>query len=212
MWQDSHALITPNTVAGPLNGGMFAADKSVEKRAREGGPIRVAMVGSGPLARVIALQLATDLPEVRLVAIADDDLEAARGVSAAAGMPAPRVIESPFGLGAAIRAGECAVTQQWGLLCESDEIDAVIEAAGVPARAVGVIQLASAAGKHVISTSVEAGEGTPDMPARPADRVEIVSVEVDATNFFDIVRDEDEGKALASPETGDRQRRPGAQA
>jgi predicted homoserine dehydrogenase-like protein len=85
MWQGSHALITPNIGAGPLNGSMHAAKRIVEERARKGGQIRVAMVGAGALARVIALQLATDLPEVRLVAIADRDLNAARGVYAAAG-------------------------------------------------------------------------------------------------------------------------------
>lgn len=191
---------------------MFAADRIMEERAREGGPIRVAMVGSGPLARVIALQLATDLPDVRLVAIADDDLEAARSVCAAAGLPASRIIESSFGLCSAIRAGECAVTQQWGLLCESDEIDAIIEAADAPARAAEVIRVASETGKHVIPTSVESGESAPDMPLRPTDRVEIVPVEVDATNFFDIVRAEDEGGAIAAPETGDRHQRPAAQA
>ena len=212
MWQDSHALITPNVAAGPLNGGMFATDKIMEERAREGGPIRVAMVGSGPLARVIALQLATDLPDVRLVAIADDDLEAARSVCVAAGMPASRIIESSFGLCAAIRAGECAVTRQWGLLCESDEIDAIIEATDVPARAVDVIRLASETGKHVIPTSAEPEESARDVPPRPTDRVEIVPIEVDATNFFDIVRPEDDGGSMTSPETGDRHRRPAAQA
>lgn len=189
---------------------MFTIDRFVEERARDGGPIRVAMVGAGPLARVIALQLATDLPDVRLVAIADEDLDAARRVCAAAGMPVPRVIESPFGLSSAIRTGECAVTQKWRLLCESDEIDAVIEAAGSPAMGADVIEAASATGKHVIPTSGDPAEG-PQRTERRPDGIELVRVEVDATNFFDIARPEGE-ETSAAPKTESPDQRPAAQA
>ena len=212
MWQGSHALITPNIAAGPLNGGMHAVDRIVEERAREGGPIRVAMVGAGALARVIALQMATDLPDVSLVAIADQDLNAARSVYAAAGMRVPLVIESPFGLRAAIEAGECVVTQDWRLLCESDEIDAIIEAVAAPTHAVDVIQLASEAGKHVIPTSLEAGDGALESAQQqPAGRIELVPVEVDSTNFFDIARSGDE-RAPAAREEDERHQRPAARA
>lgn len=172
---------------------MSTQNGTFEERAREGGPIRVAMVGAGALARVIALQLATELPEVRLVAIAADDLNAARNVCAAAGMPVPRVIESPFGLCSALGAGECAVTRNWRLLCESDEIDAVIEAADVPAHGEDIIRMASQAGKHVVPTSVSGEDAGRQQPDRPADRIELVRVEVDATNFFDIARADEDG-------------------
>lgn len=205
MWQDSHALITPNIAAGPLNGGMFSVDRIVEERVRDGGPIRVAMVGAGPLARVIALQLATDLPEVRLVGIADDDLDAARHLCAAAGMPVPRVVESRFGLCSAIRAGDCAITQDWRLLCESEEIDAVIEATDAAAHASDAVRIAAESGKHVIPTSVTPDDNERD-PAR--DRIELVPVRVDATNFFDIVRSDDEGP----PGAFEADRRPSAPA
>lgn len=189
---------------------MFTAERIVEERAREGGPVRVAMVGAGPLARVIALQLATDLPEVRLVAIAHENLDAARGVCAAAGIPAPRVIESHFGLCSAIAAGECAVTQDWRLICEAGEIDAIIEAADIPAHGADIVRLASSTGKHVIPTSAESAEGAQEILNHPADRIELVRVEVDATNFFDIVRSGDDGKPVG-PGTDDPQR-PAAQA
>lgn len=204
-------MITPDVAAGPLNGGMLSADGILNERAREGGPIRVAMVGAGALARVIALQLATDLPEVRLVAIADGDLNAARGVFAAAGLPAPRIIESPFGLCAAIGAGEFAVTQNWRVLCESDEIDAIIEAVGAPEHAADVIRLASETGKHVIPTSLETGENTPETPQQPTDRIELVTVNVDATNFYDIAQSGNE-ETPAAGEEDKRCHRPAARA
>lgn len=186
---------------------MFNVDKVLEERAREGGPVRVAMIGAGPLARVIALQMVTDMPGVRLVAIADDDLEPARRVYIAAGMPVPRVVESPFGLRAAIKAGEPAVTQNWRLLCDSDQIDAVIEATGLADHGAEVARAAAETGKHVIPTSSGA-EDRPEAPLKPAsDKVEVVRVEVDATNFFDILHTDEEG-ASAPPQHSDAQERP----
>lgn len=188
---------------------MFSHDRSIRERARQGGPIRVAMVGAGALARVIALQLATELPEVRLVAIAAEDLNAARTVCAAAGMPVPRVIESPFGLRAAVDAGECAVTRNWRLLCESGEIDAVIEAAEAPAHGAEVLEAALQAGKHVVPTSVSAAEAVQEPPDPPAGRIELVQVAVDGTDFFDIARsDEDDTSAIG--EAGSSPQRPSA--
>ena len=188
---------------------MLNHDRNIQERAREGGPIRVALIGAGALARVIALQLTTELPEVRLVAIAAEDLAAARNVCAAAGMAVPRVVESSFGLGAAIGAGECAVTRNWCLLCESDKIDAIIEAADVPAHGAEVIRAATQAGKHVVATSLSLAEAQQERPNPPADRIELVPVAVDGSNFFDIVRRDEDGLSIPG-ETGSLPRRPSA--
>ena len=48
-----------------------AVDTVLTERERDGNPVRVAMVGAGVTARMIALQLATPIPGMRLVAIAN---------------------------------------------------------------------------------------------------------------------------------------------
>lgn len=48
-----------------------AADTVLAQRESDGNPVRVAMVGAGVTARMIALQLATPIPGMRLVAIAN---------------------------------------------------------------------------------------------------------------------------------------------
>jgi hypothetical protein len=97
--------------------------------------------------------------------------------------------------------GELAITQNWHVLCESDEIDAIIEAVGVPGHAADVIQLASETGKHVIPTSLESGGSAPESLPQPVDRIELVPVKVDASNFFDIARGGEE-EASAAGEDG----------
>ena len=44
---------------------MIITDKALEKRHREGNPIRVAMVGAGFMGRGIALQLSTAVPGMK---------------------------------------------------------------------------------------------------------------------------------------------------
>lgn len=175
---------------------------SVLEYAPESGAIRVAMIGAGPLARVIALQVATDLPGIRLVAIADEDLDSARRVYAAAGAPVPRVIESPFGLRSAINAGEPAVTRNWRLLCESDQIDAVIEAVEAAEHCAEILRAASETGKHIIPTSIDSDDGLDIARKVPAGKVETALAEVDATNFFDIFPVE-KTEASTTPRYGD---------
>src|SRR3546814_4695324 len=55
LWQSSHALITSQHHVRALNDGMSTQNGNFEERAREGGPVRVAMVGAGALARVIEI-------------------------------------------------------------------------------------------------------------------------------------------------------------
>jgi predicted homoserine dehydrogenase-like protein len=56
---------------------VIAADTVLAKRESEGNPVRVAMVGAGVTARMIALQLATPVPGMRMVAIANRTVEKA---------------------------------------------------------------------------------------------------------------------------------------
>ena len=48
-----------------------SVDSALQKLEAAGRPIRVAMVGAGATGRAIALQLATPVPGMRLVAIAN---------------------------------------------------------------------------------------------------------------------------------------------
>ena len=54
-----------------MNFGTASVDTALQKLETAGRPIRVGMVGAGATGRAIALQLATPVPGMRLVAIAN---------------------------------------------------------------------------------------------------------------------------------------------
>lgn len=157
----------------------------LKERSRASGPVRVALIGAGPLSSTIAAQVATDLPNVTLVAVASDALAEARRVLVESGQRVPRVIESAFGLQAAIRSSEPAVTRNWRLLCESPLIDAVVEATGNPELGDEVTRVATRFGKHVVPTtnprnSAAGGSGS-------ATRIELVRLDADAAALPEIL-------------------------
>lgn len=164
---------------------MKTARTILQDRSRAGGPLRVALIGAGPLSRAIAAQVAADLPNVTLVAVADGAIAAARDLIAEAGLRIPRVIDSAFGLQAAIRWGEPAVTRNWRVLCESPLIDAVVEATGDPELGAEVVRTAAGLGKHVIPTT-RPQDREPARGAATA-RIELVRMEVDAAKLPDIL-------------------------
>lgn len=53
---------------------MIIVDTALARRAAAGNPVRVGMVGAGYMARAIALQILTAMPEIRLVAISNRTL------------------------------------------------------------------------------------------------------------------------------------------
>ncbi|MEA5557289.1 Gfo/Idh/MocA family oxidoreductase, partial [Nodularia spumigena] len=81
---------------------MIIVDKALERRAAEGRPIRVGMVGAGFMGRGVALQIATAAPGMRLVAIANRHLEPARRAYEEAGWTDIRTVDTPRALSAAI--------------------------------------------------------------------------------------------------------------
>lgn len=134
---------------------MIILDTAMEQRRFSAdGPIRVAMIGAGFMGRGIALQIATAVPGLRLVAIANRHLEPAERAYREAGQ-APRAVSSMRELRAAIAAGEPAVTEDWQLVCEAPEIEAVIEVTGSLDTGAEAVIRAIDHGKHVILMNAE---------------------------------------------------------
>jgi Predicted homoserine dehydrogenase len=163
-----------------LNGAMIIVDKALQHYELEHGrPIRVGMIGAGFMARGIALQIATAVPGMRLVAIANRNLEPARRAYTEAGQPVPRVVESPFGLRSAIAAGQPAITENWRLLCEAEEIDAIIEVTGSIEYAAHAVCAAIENGKHVILMNAELDGTVGPLLKRRADKAGVVYTNAD---------------------------------
>ncbi|MGZ5346802.1 MAG: 3-hydroxyacyl-CoA dehydrogenase NAD-binding domain-containing protein, partial [Solirubrobacterales bacterium] len=107
---------------------MVILDTALDKREREGNPIRVGLVGAGYMGRGIALQFLTPLTGMRLVAIANRTLSQAKRAYFDAGVETVETIDTVSRLEKAIKDGRYAITENPDLICEAGNIDAIIEA------------------------------------------------------------------------------------
>lgn len=134
---------------------MLIVDKALRQREKEGRPIRVAMVGAGFMGRGIALQIMTAVPGMRLVAIANRHVAAAQRAYAEAGADETQWVQSLPQLEESIAQGRYAITEDAALLCQAENIDAVIEVTGSVEYAARVTLEAIRNGKHVVLMNAE---------------------------------------------------------
>jgi predicted homoserine dehydrogenase-like protein len=114
------------------------------------------MIGAGFMGRGIALQIATAVPGMELVAIANRSLEGARRAFDEAGQgDRVCVVESLTDLEGAIKSAKPAITEDPYLICRAENIDAIIEVTGTVEHAAALVLEAIRHGKHVIAMNAE---------------------------------------------------------
>jgi predicted homoserine dehydrogenase-like protein len=158
---------------------MIIVDRELERREAEGRPVRVAMVGAGFMGRGIALQIATAVRGMELVAIANRTLEKARDAYALGGADDSVRVESPRELEQAIADGRPAITDDPLLLAQAEQIDAVLEVTGTVERAAQVALAAIEAGKHVVLMNPEVDGTVGPILKTYADRAGVVITSAD---------------------------------
>jgi predicted homoserine dehydrogenase-like protein len=134
---------------------MIIVDRLLARRAAEGRPVRVGMIGAGFMGRGIANQIVNSVPGMRLAAIANRTLGRAEDCYALAGVAAPRRVGSRAALEDCVRAGVPAVTEDPFLLCAADGLDALIDVTGAIEHGAQVTMAAIRHGKHVVSMNAE---------------------------------------------------------
>jgi len=158
---------------------MILVDEALRRREAEGTPVRVAMVGAGFMARGIAHQIAVATPGIQLVAIANRRLDVARCAFDSTGYAKPCAIETASAANAAIAAGRPVVTDDPKLLCEADEVDAIVEVTGSINYAADVACHAIRHGKHVILMNAELDGTIGPLLKRRADAAGVIYSNVD---------------------------------
>lgn len=134
---------------------MIIVDTALEERRQAGNPIRVAMVGAGFMGRGIALQILSAVPGMRLVGIANRNLEKAHRAYEEAGAEDVVEVGTDEELSAALSGGRYAVTEDPLLLARHPEIEAVIEVTGSVEHGARAVLTAIGHGKHVILMNAE---------------------------------------------------------
>lgn len=134
---------------------MIIIDKALEKCEHDGKPIKVAMVGAGFMGRGIALQIISSVKGMRLVAISNRNLDGARRAYYEAGVENIQTVETVSQLEKAIYENHYAITNNAMLLCQAENIDAIIEVTGTIEFAAHVVLEAIKNHKHVIMMNAE---------------------------------------------------------
>ena len=158
---------------------MILVDTALEKREREGKPIRVGLIGAGYMGRGIALQFLTPLVGMRLVAVANLTLPDAERAYVQAGIDSVKIVGTVAQLESAIDRGQFAITENAVLLCEAGNIDVVIEATGEIEFGAHVVLKAIENGKHVVLMNAELDATVGPILKVYADRAGVVITNTD---------------------------------
>ena len=158
---------------------MIIIDTALQRRAAEGRPILVGLVGAGFMARGVALQIELSVPGMRVAAIANRTLETAKRAYREAGVEVMREVASVGQLEQAIEAGVAAVTEDPMLLCRAGGIDVIVEVTGTIDRAARVTLEAVAHHKHVVLMNAEVDGTIGPILKTYADRAGVVLTSAD---------------------------------
>lgn len=134
---------------------MIIVDRALQARAEANTPIRVGLIGAGFMGRGITNQILNSVPGMELVAIFNRNLESAKRAYSEAGVEEVQEVHSVAQLEDAIASGNYAITDDPQVLCESQSIEAIIEATGTIEFAAQVVMSAIATGKHIILMNAE---------------------------------------------------------
>lgn len=133
---------------------MLIVDTALKRRAAEGKPVRVGMIGAGFMARGVANQIINSVPGMQLVAIANRTLANAERAYREAGAEC-HVVNRLGDLQDNIRAGRYSATDDATLLCDAEGIDCIVEITGAIEFGARVTLRAIENKKHVVSMNAE---------------------------------------------------------
>ena len=150
------------------------------KRASENNPIRVGIIGTGKFGAGLVAQL-SQMRGIEASAIADINLDHAKHAYTASSVPADaiKVVHNVEGLNGAIHSGKRAITEDGLLLPQSDLVDVVVEATGVPEVGAHMAYHTLTHNKHLVMVNVEADVTIGPYLSRLADTAGVVYTLVD---------------------------------
>jgi predicted homoserine dehydrogenase-like protein len=141
------------------------------RRAEEGHPIRIGVIGAGKFATMFLAQ-ARYTPGMHVMAIADLDIARGRNALAAAGWPAGSGEAPDFA--AALQNGATHITEDVMALIAADGLDVVVDATGNPSAGIAHALACIEHGRHIVMVNVEADALAGPLLARRAEAAGLV--------------------------------------
>ena len=153
---------------------MIIVDTELKRRAADGRPVKVALVGAGFMARGVANQIVNSVPGMKLVAISNRTLATAARAWREAGVEDFKEVTSLRPLNDWIAKGIPVVTDDALMLCEADGIDVLIEVTGAIEFGAQFALKAIACGKDVVTMNAELDATIGSVIRRHADRAGVI--------------------------------------
>ena len=150
------------------------------KRAAENHPIRVGIIGAGKFGAGLVAQI-SQMQGMVASAIADIDLGHAKGAYKASNVPSDAIqqVKNVGAMDDAIRSGKPAITEDGLQVAQSDLIDVVVEATGVPEVGARMAYHTLMHKKHLVMVNVETDVIVGPFLRRLADNAGVVYTLVD---------------------------------
>lgn len=158
---------------------MIIVDTALEKREKEGNPVRVGIVGAGYMARAMALQITKYVPGMVCAAICNRTISKAEESYKGAGIASIDRVETAGQLEKSAAAGHGAVTDNPDVLCEAGNIDVIIEATGDVELGAHVTLKAIENGKHIVLMNAELDATVGPLLKTYADKAGVVYTNAD---------------------------------
>jgi predicted homoserine dehydrogenase-like protein len=158
---------------------VILVDTALERRAAEGNPVKVGVVGAGFAARGLVLQILHATPGMDVVAISNRTIETAEQAYRDAGVDEVVRVGSAAELEQAIAAGRHAVTDDPAVICEAGPVEVIVEATGEIEFGSGVALQAIENGKHLVLVNAELDCTLGPILKTYADRAGVVFTDTD---------------------------------
>ena len=134
---------------------MIIVDNALKKRAEEDKPLRVGLIGAGFMAKGIVNQVYNYLPGMQIVAIANRSAENAQKAYELAGNLNTIEVGNVADMDAAIASGNSTYTDNFDAICESEQVEVLIESTGHIEFGANVTLKAINCGKHITTMNAE---------------------------------------------------------
>ena len=134
---------------------MILVDTALRKRAEEGRPVKVAMIGAGAIGRGVASQIVNCTPGMDLAVVANRTPENAVRALKGSGVEQWKRVSNLTELNECVAKGITAITEDPFLACEADGVDIIVEVLSEVEIAAKVALHAFACGKDYLTMNAE---------------------------------------------------------
>lgn len=134
---------------------MIIVDKALQQLQNQNKPIKVGMIGAGFMAKGLLDQIVNQTPGMEVVAISNRTLKNAKSNYQFAGVKKTKEVNDVKQLDSAIKSKTPAVTEDFSILCQSNNIDVIVDMTGSVEFGARVVLESIKNKKHVVSMNVE---------------------------------------------------------